>query len=119
MMSTIRILLLPLAMSTALWCSTGISSSYELADTANLNLSDGASDGFFTSYWNTFYCSIYISDPACASAAPNPYFGPAWYNFNYGGWGFEDGRGHAHRGHGHRHHGNNGNRCGSGRCGGR
>jgi hypothetical protein len=112
MIKTIRILLLPLAMSAAFWCSTGISTSYELAET-ELNLGDGASDGFFSSYWNTFYCQIYVSDPACASAAPNPYYGPAWYNFNYGGWGFEDG-GLRHREGRDRNHGG---RCGSGRCG--
>lgn len=119
MMRTIRILLLPLAMSAALLCSAAMSTSYELAESAELNLSDGASDGFFSSYWNTFYCQIYVTDPACASAAPNPYFGPAWYNFNYGGWGFEDGRGHAHRGHKHHHHHHKHKKCGSGRCGGR
>ena len=119
MMSTIRILLLPLAISAALWCSSGFSTSYDLADDAELNLGDGASDGFFSSYWNTFYCQVYGCDPACTSAAPNPYFGPAWYNFNYGGWGFEDGRDHEHRAHhGRKHHKHKkgcGGRCGSGR----
>lgn len=114
-MRSIRILLLPLAISASLWCSSGLS-TYDLADNAELNLGDGASDGFFSSYWNTFYCQVVGCDPACTSGALNPYYGPAWYNFNYGGWGFDDdGPSHAHRGH-KKHHKHK-KHCGSGRCG--
>lgn len=110
-MSTVRSLILPLLASIALWCSAGISNT---TDTSELNLEDGISDGF-ASYWNTFYCQVYPLDPTCASGALNPYYGPAWYNFNYGGFGFDDRRSHTHRGGGH-HKRNGGCRGG---CGGR
>ena len=103
MMGIIRILL---ATSIALWGTSASSNSYEL-ESSELNLGDGASDAY--TYWNTFFCQLYPGDPACASSAPNPYFGPAWYNFNYGGWGFEPGRHHEHKAHDkkRKHHGCN------------
>ena len=114
MMSTIRILLLTLATSIALWGTPGFSNTEIANDISDLNLGEGVSDAY--TYWNTFFCQVYPGDPACAASAPNPYYGPAWYNFNYGGWGFDEGRDHEHRGHHKkRHHRGCGDGCGRGR----
>lgn len=113
MLSTVRFLVLPLVTSITLWCSSGFSTSIELMNDSELNLGEGAADDY-AGYWNTAYCQMNPVDPTCVTNAPNPYFGPAWYNFNYSGYGFH--RGHSHTNHGHKKHRHSGCRGG---CGGR
>jgi hypothetical protein len=93
-----KITFLAFAACLALWCNAG--QSQEDYDHSELYLEDGISEGFY-GYWGTFYCLHNPADIVCALSTPQPYFGPAWYNYNYASWGL--GYDHFHHHSRHRH----------------
>lgn len=101
MFSKVRMLIVPVVASVALWCSAGQSTTDDIVqqDVSSLNMEEGAADGYWGGFAGTFYgglfCGAYPYLPYCMTGCAYPYvdyglgwgFGGGWGRGWGGGWG--------------------------------